>query len=223
MQVLTSSYGAQFGGNGSVVNVVTKPGTNSFHGSAYEFLRNSAFNARNFFDATTDPLPSRSNQFGATLGGPIKKEKLFFFFNYEGLRRAQNQSLLAFVPDANVRRGILPGLSAPLAIDPLIKPILDLYPLPNGRNLGGGVGEYRTAADGLAHENYFLGRVDWVISPRDFLFARYISDRGDSVQPYAGSPIPLWPEQDQTANHYFTLEERRIISSSFINGLRFSF
>ena len=222
VQVLTSSYGAQFGGNGSVVNLATKPGTNSFHGSAYEFLRNSALNARNFFETTPDPLPSRSNQFGATLGGPIRKEKLFFFFNYEGLRRAQDQSLLAFVPDANVRRGILPGLSAPLAIDPSIKPILDLYPLPNGRNLGGGVAEYRSAADSLAHENYFLGRVDWVISPKDSLFARYISDRGDSVQPYMGSQIPLWPEQDQTANQYFTLEERRAVSRFMVNAFRFS-
>jgi outer membrane receptor protein involved in Fe transport len=222
MQVLTSSYGAQFGGNGSVINLATKPGTNTFHGSAYEFLRNSALNARNFFDTTTDPLPSRSNQFGATLGGPVQKEKLFFFFNYEGLRRAQNQSLLAYVPDANVRRGILPGLSSTIAIDPTIKPILDLYPLPNGRNLGGGVGEYLSSADLLAHENYFLGRVDWVLSPRDSLFARYISDRGDSIQPYMGSQIPLWPEQDQTANQYFTVEERRAISRFMMNAVRFS-
>jgi hypothetical protein len=222
MQVLTNSYGAQFGGNGSVVNVATRPGSNVFHGSAYEFLRNSVLNARNFFETTPDPLPARSNQFGASLGGPIQKEKQFFFFNYEGLRRAQSQSLLAYVPDANVRRGILPGLSAPIAIDPSIKPILDLYPIPNGQNLGGGVGEYRSSADELARENYFLGRFDWVISSRDSIFARYISDRGDSVQPYAGAPIPLWPEQDQTANQYFTLEERRAISHSLTNALRFS-
>src|SRR5262249_8255089 len=120
-------------------------------------------------------------------------------------------------------RGILPDISAPIPIDPTIKPILDLYPLPNGRNLGGGVGEYRSAADSLAHENYLLGRVDWVLSPKDSLFARYISDRCDSVQPYAGSQIPLWPEQDQTANQYFTLEERRAISRFMMNALRFSF
>jgi outer membrane receptor protein involved in Fe transport len=203
--------------------VVTEPGTNVFHGSAYEFLRNSALNARNFFDTTSDPVPSRSNQFGATLGGPIKKEKLFFFFNYEGLRRAESESLLAFVPDDNARQGILPGLSAPLNIDSSIKRILDLYPLPNGRNLGSGVAEYRSSADAPAHENYFLGRIDWVMSPRDSVFARYVSDRGDLVQPYAGSQIPLWPEQDQTANQYFTLEEKRVISRSFVNTLRFSF
>lgn len=221
--MLTDTYGAQLGGNGSVVNAVTKSGTNSLHGSAYEFLRNSRLNARNFFDATPDPLPSRKNQFGASLGGPVKKDELFFFFNYEGLRESQGQTAVAFVPDAGVRQGILPGLSAPVAIHSSIKPILDLYPLPNGRNLGDGVGEYRSSADSVAHENYFLGRVDWAISARDSLFARYVSDRARFVQPFAGSPIPLWPEQDETANQYFTLEARRIVSRSLVNALRFSF
>jgi hypothetical protein len=223
LQLLTNSYGAQLGGNGAVVNAVTKSGTNSFHGSVYEFLRNSALNARNFFDVTPDPPPSRRNQFGASLGGPIKKEKLFFFFNYEGLRQSQNQTGVAFVPDTDVRRGILPGLSTPVPIHSSIKPILDLYPLPNGRNLGGGIGEYRTSADSVAHENYFLGRVDWAISARDSLFARYVSDRADFIQPFAGSPIPSWPEQDETANQYFTLEVKRFVSSSLVNALRFSF
>ena len=222
LQLLTTSYGAQLGGNGSVVNAVTKSGTNSLHGSVYEFLRNSALNARNFFDVTSDPSPSRKNQFGASLGGPIKKEKLFSFFNYEGLRESQNQTGVAFVPDTGVRQGILPGLSAPIAIHSSIKPIFDLYPLPNGRNLGGGIGEYRTNADIVAHENYFLGRVDWFISARDSLFARYVSDRADFIQPFAGSPIPSWPEQDETANQYFTLQESRFVSSSLVNALRFS-
>ena len=222
LQLLTNSYGAQLGGNGSVVNAVTKSGTNSLHGSVYEFLRNSALNARNFFDVTPDPLPSRRNQFGASLGGPIKKDNLFFFFNYEGLRQSESQTGIAFVPDADVRKGILPGLSAPVAIHSSIRPILDLYPLPNGRNLGGGVGEYRTNADLVAHENYFLGRLDWAISARDSLFARYVSDRAHFIQPFAGSPIPLWPEQDETANQYLTFDVRRIVSPSLVNALRFS-
>jgi Carboxypeptidase regulatory-like domain len=91
LQVLTSSYDARFGGNGSVANAVTKSGTNVFHGSVYEYLRNSALNARNFFDTTADPPTFRRNQFGASLGGPLQKDKLFFFFNYEGLRQAQSQ------------------------------------------------------------------------------------------------------------------------------------
>jgi hypothetical protein len=84
-QMLTNTYGAQYGGNGSVVNAVTRSGTNNLHGSAYEFLRNSALDAQNFGDATK--LPFRRNQFGGTLGGPIKTDKMFFFANYEGLRQ----------------------------------------------------------------------------------------------------------------------------------------
>lgn len=93
--VLTNTYSAQFGGNGSVVNAVSKSGTNDFHGSGYEFLRNSALDARNYFDLALTPSgyepdkpEFRRNQFGGSLGGPVKKDKLFFFVNYEGLRQA---------------------------------------------------------------------------------------------------------------------------------------
>jgi hypothetical protein len=97
--VLTNTYSAQFGGNGSVVNAVSRSGTNNFHGSAYEFLRNSALDSRNYFDLFPTPtgeVPDkpefRRNQFGGSLGGPVKKDKLFFFVNYEGLRQALGQS-----------------------------------------------------------------------------------------------------------------------------------
>src|SRR2546422_51132 len=212
-QVLTSTYGAQFGGNGAVVNAATKSGTNAFHGSIYEFFRNSALDARNFFDAPSGPPPFRRNQFGASLGGPLRKDKVFFFFNYEGLRQSQGQTQIAFVPDAQARSGM---------IHPAIRPMLDLYPLPNSRNLGG-VGEYRSAADLIADENYFLGRMDWNISPKDSVFARYVSDRADSIWPFAGGPVPSWPENDRTANQYFTIQESRIVSPSVVNLLRVSF
>ncbi|HXQ27021.1 MAG TPA: carboxypeptidase regulatory-like domain-containing protein [Candidatus Acidoferrales bacterium] len=95
--VLTNTYSAQFGGNGSVVNAVSKSGTNDIHGSAYEFLRNSALDSRNYFDYNTQRKPDkpefRRNQFGGSLGGPVKKDKLFFFANYEGLRQALGQSV----------------------------------------------------------------------------------------------------------------------------------
>ena len=93
---MTNTYSAQFGGNGSVVNAVSKTGTNDLHGSAYEFLRNSALDSRNFFDYNTEGQPDkpefRRNQFGGSLGGPIKKDKMFFFVNYDGLRQALGQS-----------------------------------------------------------------------------------------------------------------------------------
>ena len=82
-QTLTNTYGAQFGGNGGVVNAVSKSGTNSFHGTIFEYLRNSDMDARNFYDGSKPP-PFRRNQLAAAIGGPIKKDKAFFFFNYEG-------------------------------------------------------------------------------------------------------------------------------------------
>jgi Carboxypeptidase regulatory-like domain len=223
VQVLTNTYSAQFGGNGAVVNAVTKSGTNTYHGSVYEFLRNSVLDARNFFDVSGPP-PFRRNQFGASVGGPIKKDKVFFFFNYEGLRQFQSQTAIAFVPDENVRQGIVPGVPAPIDIHPRIKSILDLYPVPNGRRLGGGIAESRNTAGSDALENYFLGRVDWSLSSRDSLLMRYVSDRADYVQPFGGAAeIPFWPENDKTFNQYFTGEESRVVSSSMINLVRFGF
>src|SRR5262252_9249278 len=127
--VLTNTYSAQFGGNGAVVNTVSKSGTNSFHGSAYEFLRNSALDAANFFENATGSTkaPFRQNQFGGSLGGPIKKDKLFFFVNDEELRRSLGQTFVGLIPDANAHLGIVNGVN--VGINPAIKPILDLYPV----------------------------------------------------------------------------------------------
>jgi Carboxypeptidase regulatory-like domain len=130
-QVLTNTYGSQFAGNGVVINSATKSGTNQLHGSAYEFLRNSALDARNFFDFTPtgncsagpntcgqtgsvplvnyNPIPEfRQNQFGGSLGGPVIKDKLFFFFNYEGFRNSQGVTYVDLVPEPYVALGELP-------------------------------------------------------------------------------------------------------------------
>ena len=105
--VLTNTYSAQFGGTGAAINAVSSSGTNDFHGSAYEYLRNSALDARNFFDGTKIP-PFRRNQFGGSLGGPILKDKLFFFVNYEGLRSSLGITGNQFVPDSLSRTGMVP-------------------------------------------------------------------------------------------------------------------
>jgi hypothetical protein len=102
-QILTNTYSAQFGGTGAVVNMVSRFGTNQFHGSAYEFLRNNDLDSRGYFDVDpngkpTSAPPYRRNQFGGSLGGPIKKDKLFFFGNYEGLRSSLGQTQIAYVP-----------------------------------------------------------------------------------------------------------------------------
>jgi len=231
-QTLTDTYSAQFGGSGSVINAVTRSGTNSLHGSAYEFLRNSSLDARNFFDPQ-NIAPFRRNQFGGTFGGPIKKDKMFFFVNYEGLRQLLGETQIAFVPDANAHQGLLPCAAAPgapcganglanVGVAPSVASTLALYPLPTSE-LGGGVGSLTNVASQIGHENYLLARFDYTISTNDSLFMRYVRDTANLVEPFSGSSIPLWPEQDITANHYATIEERHIISPTLINIARISY
>src|SRR5215471_11118494 len=105
--VLTSNYSAEYGKtSGGVVNAITRLGTNQFHGSAYEFLRNSKLDARNFFDAGKIP-PFKRNQFGGSLGGPIFKSRTFFFVDYEGIRQSKGITSKTFVPSENARNGLL--------------------------------------------------------------------------------------------------------------------
>jgi hypothetical protein len=266
-QVLTNTYGAEFPGNGAAINMVSKSGTNTIHGSAYEFFRNSALDARNFFDfennGTINPTPIqkpefRQNQFGASAGGPIKKDKLFFFGNYEGLRAALGQTNNTFVPEPYVANGYLPTsqvttpftpCGAPTAPPPTaggpytfvgfgcgagaqqaaaaasIQGTLGLYPAPTGGAPDlGGYAPYTTSGTVVQNEDYFLGRVDYNISEKDSLFGRYVSDRSKLTNPFGGSIVlPDWPEVDKSANQYFTLEERRIISASAVNEIRFNY
>lgn len=218
--VLTNTYSAEFGGNGAVVNSVSKSGTNSFHGSAYEFLRNSALDARNFFDPSVKPA-YRQNQFGGSLGGPIKKDKLFFFVTDEELRKTQGQTMIADVPDAAAHQGIVNGVN--IGVNPKIAPILALYPLPTAA-LAPGVGTISEVANTVGDENYLLGRVDYTISSKDSLFVRYVHDGANIVYPFLGSPLPpQWPEVGTTANNFATVEWRRVISPTLLNQLRFSF
>jgi hypothetical protein len=152
-KVQTSAAPASYGGGLGVINVNYKSGTNSFHGVAYEFLRNSAFDAKNFFDSPTNPIPPfRLNQFGGAIGGPVLKNKLFFFADYEGKRVFQAQTFTSTVPIAPFRTGdfssLLPktiiydprgNMRVPLpnnmipasAIDPTSAKLMALYPLPN--------------------------------------------------------------------------------------------
>ena len=107
-QVLTNTYTAQFAGNGAVINATSRSGTNDLHGGAYEFFRNNVLDARDIVDPATGPPPFRRNQFGADLGGPIKRDKLFFFGNYEGLRQSLATTTDLFLPEPYTVQGMLP-------------------------------------------------------------------------------------------------------------------
>ncbi len=125
--MLKTNYNAEFGGkSGAVVNVITKAGGNAFHGSAYEFLRNDIFDARNFFAQPGVATPFRENQFGATLGGPILRDKTFFFLNYEGQRIRNSLSQAFNVPTSADRMGDLSGLvPLPVTGKPNAKQLID--------------------------------------------------------------------------------------------------
>jgi hypothetical protein len=121
-QVLTSNYTAQYGGDGAVMNAVSRSGTNDLHGGVYEFIRNSALDARDAPDIAaglSSAPPFKRNQFGAAIGGPIKKDKIFFFGNYEGLREGLESTYPLFIPEPYVAAGMLPCGNAPGTTTPM--------------------------------------------------------------------------------------------------------
>ena len=131
-RVLTNGYSAVYGRSaGGVVSAVTRSGTNEFHGSVFEFHRNSALDAKNYFDAKDAPIPQFGrNQYGATIAGPIVRNRTFFLGSFEGLRQNLGVTSRTVVPDANARQGIFPG-QPPFQVNAEIPPYLALVPLPN--------------------------------------------------------------------------------------------
>lgn len=216
-QMLTNTYSAQFGGNGAVMNAVSKSGTNDFHGSAFWFLRNSDLDARNFTDPATTPA-FRRNQYGGTFGGPVKKDKVFFFANYEGLRFLQGVSEVATVPYGVSSTSTNPATAA------AVNAALALYPTPTfALNPASHTGKATVVKDNVARENYVLGRTDWSISNKDSFFARYFTDMQHATYPFSGGNTGLEPELDLGDNQFATAEEKHIFSPTMINTARVSF
>jgi hypothetical protein len=237
-QALTNTYSAQFGGNGAVINASSKPGTNGFHGSGFEFLRNDKLESRNFFDIEKPAF--RQNQFGGSLGGPVKKDRLFFFANYEGLRRTQGITSVVFVPDACVHNAVVKGaantgscvITTSTSPNPQVASsvanIMTLYPLPNYiPEIGGGIGEASVTDPNKGNENYVLGRIDYNLSEKSAIFFRYVLDRAsrDFTGATLGSvgALPYWPEYDRTRDHFIQIEERQILSSKIVNVVHLGF
>jgi len=199
--VLTGNYSAAYGHtSGGVINSTLRSGTNALHGNAFEYLRNSAVDARNYFDGPTPP-PFRRNQFGGSLGGPIRKDNTFFYVDYEGLRQSlsSTNSITTFSPDA--RNGILTFPGGPstypsgcvqtatanqcqIAVDPSVKPFLGLWQAPNAGLVGAGnTGIYKFPANQILTDNFVSSRVDHIFSPKDSLFVDYQIDRSDLTLP----------------------------------------
>lgn len=219
-RVEVNTYSAEYGRNsGGQINVISKSGTNEFHGSLYYFHRNDNFDARNFFDGEEKPEFKR-NQYGGSIGGPIKQDKLFFFFGYEALKENLGKTINTVVPDFNARLGILPGVPAVVPINAAIRPFLDQFPLPNGPNLGGGLARYLFGFNQQINQNFTQGRIDYNRSERDQFFGRYTFDDAEQALP---TDFPQFPRTFISRNQFFTGEYRQTLSPSTFNTFRLGF
>ena len=229
--VLTETYSAEYGKRaGAQVIVVTQSGTNQLHGSLFEFLRNSALDARNTFDQGFVP-PFRRNQFGAALGGPIKKDKLFLFGNYEGFQQRLAVTNVSVVPDAQARTGFLPnaaGVYTKVAnLNPAMLNYMSFWPLANGpellvpgTNLPSGTAKAFYNPKQSIHENFGTLRSDYILSDRDSLSGSYTIDDGNSVIPQAD---PLFGSAVALRSQVLSAQETHIFSPRILNSFTAGF
>ena len=213
--VLTSNYPAQYGrSSGGIISALTRSGTSEFHGDVYEFLRNSAFDARNFFDIKKPPF--RRNQFGVSLGGPLWKDHTFIFGDYEGLRQSLGITQLDTVPTAAARAGTLS--SGPVLVNSNVLRFLNaFYPLPNGSLLSADTGIFTFAGQQVTPENYFTTKLDHRISDHDALNGTYMFDSSKVSQP---DELNNKRTGYQAQRQLVTIGETHTFSTHLINSAR---
>jgi len=219
VSVLGSNYPAEYGRtSGGVINAVTRSGTKAFHGDVYEFFRNSALDARNFFDGRIPPF--KRNQFGGSAGGPIQKDRMFIFGDYEGLRQSLGLTTVDTVPSPAARAGNLS--TGTITVDPnVLRFINAFYPLPNGALLGNGdTGIFSFAGQQVTNENYFTVKVDRKFSDRDTLSATYMRDNSETVQPDNFNELLA---NTVSRRQVVTLHAQHLFSATLLNAARFGF
>ncbi len=237
-RILTHTAPPEYGGtSGSTTSVVTRSGTNGLHGSLYEFVRNDIFDARNFFSADVEPL--KQNQFGATAGGPLRRDRTFFFGYYEGFRNRQGVTRSAVVGTEAQRKGDFSGKTPPLIdisaggapfpggmipaalLNPVSLGVMTRY-IPLG-NASPSV--YRTTVVTRNDYDQGGGRIDHRFSDSNQLAFRYSYSQGANVNPIStrGSDLPGFPVQDDLATHALTLSETHLFSPAVVNSFRASY
>jgi hypothetical protein len=230
--VLTSNTTAEYGRtSGGVINAVTRSGSNQFHGSAYEFLRNSALDAPNYFDQNGAP-PFKRNQFGADAGGPIQKDRTFFFADYEGIRQELGVSTRTFAPSVAARAGQLcsqpdnpanPCTPTTITVDPAAAKYLPFWGLPNGGLLpgtNGDIGINTFVANQIVNENFFTVRGDHRFSDKDSLAATYLYDNAPYSSPDSLNAVLI---SSKTIRHIATIEKTHIAGARMLNSFRLGF
>ncbi len=231
-RILTHTAPPEYGStSGATTSVVTRSGSNQFHGSVYEFLRNDVFDARNFFSQDVEPL--KQNQFGSTIGGPVVRNKTFFFGYYEGFRNRQGITKAATVPTPEQRVGDFSQMGAPLInyltgqpvqgllpINPISQNVLEYYPLGNLTP------SLFVATEIMRNNSDQAGvRLDHQLGDRDSFSGRYSYGTGSNINPLSikGADVPGFPVGDDLATQSATLSQTHSFSARTINTLRASF
>jgi hypothetical protein len=224
--VLTSNYSAEYGKtSGGVVNAVTRSGTNTFHGSVYEFLRNSALDARNFFeDPTAAKASFKRNQFGGAIGGPLVKNRTFFFADYEGIRQSKGIANLNFVPSSAARNGNIhdttTGQPVTVTVDPAVQKYLALYPAPVLCDPGADVCKSVFNGQQVVNENFVTTRIDHKFSEKDSLFGTYLYDKTPYSSPDSFGNVGL---NTLSSRQIVAVEETHSFTQTFVNAVRFGY
>jgi hypothetical protein len=244
--LLEHSYGAEYGKRaGGHVNIVTSSGTNHLHGSVFEYLRNSALDARNFFDQTIGAPPFKRNQFGGSLGGPIKKDKAFIFGNYEGFRQRLGVSNVAVVPDLQMRLGLLPCylafpttpatcgsspgqyVTVPNLKTGMLPFASNFWPTPNGNELPVAAGLPNAGLPtGTAYaianpkqsirEDFGLARFDYNMSNSDSFSVNYLISDGDRTNP---QPDAVFSQISTARSQVVSVQQTHVFSPTLLNSV----
>ena len=212
--VVSDTYSAEYGKrDGAQISIVTTSGTNQFHGSVFEFARNSFLDARNYFDAGHIPEFQRNN-FGAALGGPLRKDKLFIFGNYEGYRQNLGESIVTLVPDSASRAKAAPS----------VQPLLNLWPMANGpevsiNGVASGIATYTGTAPQHIREDFGTSRLDYTLNQKDNLSAIYTVDDSSASSPSAN---PYSYVQERLREQVLSAQEQHVFSHG-VNVARVGF
>lgn len=219
--VLSGTYGAEYGKRpGAQVLVVNRSGTNEFHGSAYEFVRNSLFDARNFFDRGSAPGFQR-NQFGGSGGGALRHNRTFLFGDYEGLRQNLRLSSVTLVPDKKARAGILPD-GRQIQVDPVAAQLLALWPVqsPDSPFDSGGIAEAFSSPKQTIREDFGTARLDQIFSERDTFAGSYTVDDSADKTPTAN---PLALDIESLREQVAAVRETHTFSANLVNTATLGF
>jgi hypothetical protein len=224
-KVQQANYSAEFGqGGGTITQIVSKSGTNQLHGSAFEFIRNSVLDASNYFSSSVPPF--QRNEFGGTLGGPIWKNRTFFFVEYAGLRQRLGEPTVIPVPTAAERSGLVTigGYQYQVPLNSVSAMILSKYPLPNQAGGLYGPNTYNFQFKQPSNDDQYSIRIDHHISDRDSIFGRasYINNYQKEIDPVAAIEEPAFSAENINNPRNFALSETHIFSSNLINLANFT-